>query len=50
MSRVYLTVVHGVIHATSGTIQAPLAKYRTRQYKMLQQINPVVGRTAVTHY
>ena len=50
MSRVYLTVVHGVIHATSGTIQAPLAKYRTRQHKMLQQINPMTGRVAVTHY
>lgn len=48
ITRIYYAVVHGVIKADSGTVEAPIGRHPTDRKKM--SINEKNGKTAVTHY
>ena len=48
ITRKYYAIVHGVIRAEEGTVNAPIGRHPTDRKKM--SINTKNGREAVTHY
>jgi 23S rRNA pseudouridine1911/1915/1917 synthase len=48
MQRIYVALVHGVIHEEEGKIIAPLARDKKNRLKMAVDLQ--VGKEAVTHF
>ncbi|WP_088228520.1 RluA family pseudouridine synthase [Desulfosporosinus sp. FKB] len=48
MERIYLALVHGVIHEPSGTVDAPIGRDPSDRKRMAVVMNH--SKTAVTHY